>query len=128
MVMTPVLAMWFVALSAADLRTRRLPNVMTLPAAIAAVVAVVVHPSAAPGFAVAAAVYGLAFWFGACGGGDVKLAVTAGALAGSAYTALAMVVLAQVLTVAAALLARDRGPHAHGPPLCAAAALVCGIW
>jgi leader peptidase (prepilin peptidase)/N-methyltransferase len=128
MVLTPVLAMWLAALSASDLRTRTLPNTITLPAAVAAVVAVVVHPAAAPGLGVAATVYLVAFWFGACGGGDVKLAVTAGALAGSVVATLAMVVMAHVITVAVALLARDSSAQPHGPPLCIAAAMFCGIW
>jgi leader peptidase (prepilin peptidase)/N-methyltransferase len=126
--MTPVLAMWFVALALSDLRVRKLPNAMTVPAACAAVAAVVVCPAAAPGMGIAAVIYLVAFWLGACGGGDVKLAITAGALVGSPAAVLAMITLAQVLTVVTAVVARTRGPQPHGPPLCAAAALVCGIW
>lgn len=127
-VVLTVLALWLIGLSAVDLRVRRLPNAVTLPALTGAVVAVLTHPGAGFGLIVAAAIYVVAFWLGACGGGDVKLAATLGALAGSVTVAAVLIVLAQILTLAVALARRDRGAQPHGPPLCVAAALCCGIW
>ncbi|WP_051721069.1 MULTISPECIES: A24 family peptidase [Actinomycetes] len=124
----PVLAIWFVALSVSDVRTRRLPNVLTVPAAVASLVAVAIHPAATPGLVVAVGVYLVAFSLRACGGGDVKLAITVGALAGSVVAVLAVIVLAHILTVVPAVVIGDRRPQPHGPALCAATALVCGIW
>ena len=124
----PVLAIWFVALSVSDVRTRRLPNALTVPAAVAALVAVTMHPAAAPGLVVAVGIYLVAFSLHACGGGDVKLAITVGALAGSVAAVLAVIVLAHIFTVVPAVVAGDRRPQPHGPALCAATALVCGIW
>ena len=124
----PVLAIWFVALSVSDLRTRRLPNALTVPAAVASLVAVAIHPAATPGLIVAVGIYLVAFSLHACGGGDVKLAITVGALAGSVAAVLAAIVLAHIFTVVPAVVARDRRPQPHGPALCAATALVCGIW
>ena len=124
----PVLAIWFVALSISDIRTRRLPNALTVPAAVASLVAVTVHPAAGPGVLVAGGIYVVAYSLHACGGGDVKLAITVGALAGSAAAVVTVVVLAHILTVLPAVVARDRRPQPHGPALCVATALVCGIW
>lgn len=122
------LALWLVGLSAVDLRTRRLPNVMTLPALFGAVTGAVMHPAAVPGLLLAATVYGAAFWFGGCGGGDVKLAATLGALAGSVMAAAVLILLAQMLTLGVAQVRRDGRAQAHGPSLCIAAAVCCGIW
>lgn len=124
----PVLAIWFLALSVCDVRTRRLPNALTVPAAAASLVAAVNHPAAAPGLIIAVGIYVAAFSLHACGGGDVKLAITVGALAGSAVAVLAVIVLAHLLTVLLAVVTGDRRPQPHGPALCTATALVCGIW
>lgn len=124
----PVLAIWFLALSVCDVRTRRLPNALTVPAAAASLVAAVIHPAAAPGLIIAVGIYVAAFSLHACGGGDVKLAITVGALAGSAVAVLAVIVLAHLLTVLLAVVTGDRRPQPHGPALCTATALVCGIW
>jgi leader peptidase (prepilin peptidase)/N-methyltransferase len=124
----PVLAIWFLALSVCDVRTRRLPNALTVPAAVASLVGAAIHPAAAPGLIVGAGIYFVAFSLHACGGGDVKLAITVGALAGSAAAVLAVIVLAHLLTVLPAAVTGTRRPQPHGPALCTATALVCGIW
>lgn len=127
-VVVGVLALWLIGLSAVDLQIRRLPNVMTLPALFGAVVGVVIHPAAIAGLLLAATVYGVAFWLGGCGGGDVKLAATLGALAGTVMAAAILILLAQVLTLGAAKVRRNGQAQAHGPSLCVAAAVCCGIW
>lgn len=124
----PVLAIWFVALSVSDIRARLLPNALTVPAALASLVAVAMHPAACPGLVVALGIYLVASSLHACGGGDVKLAITVGALAGSVPAVLAVIVLAHILTMVPAVVTGDRRPQPHGPALCAATALVCGIW
>ena len=106
----PVLAIWFVALSVSDLRTRRLPNALTVPAAVASLVAVAIHPAATPGLIVAVGIYLVAFSLHACGGGDVKLAITVGALAGSVVAVLAVIVLAHILTVLPAVVITGPSP------------------
>lgn len=122
-----VLALWLLGLSARDIRTRRLPNVLTLPALGGAVAGTVMHPAAvAPGLLLNVVIYGFAFWLGGCGGGDLKLAVTLGAMAESLVAAAMIVVLAQMMTLGMAWVRRDRHPQAHGPPLCIAA-VCCGI-
>lgn len=120
--------MWLIGLAAGDLRTRRLPNILTLPALCAALVGAALNPVAFGGLVVAAAVYVVAFWLGGCGGGDVKLAATLGALAGSVTAAALLIVLAQSVTIVAATVRRDTRAQPHGPALCIAAAVCCGIW
>jgi leader peptidase (prepilin peptidase)/N-methyltransferase len=123
----PILAIWLVALSVSDIRERRLPNTLTLPALFGAVVGAATHPAAAPGLLLAAVVYGVAYAWGGCGGGDLKLVPTLCAMSGSLVAAGVLMVLAQLLTLVGA--ARSRWtPQAHGPPLSVAAALSCGIW
>lgn len=123
-----ILALWSVALSVGDLRTRRLPNVVTLPALGGAMVGVAMYPAATPGLFMTAGVYGVAFWFGGCGGGDLKLAATLGALAGSMTAAAVLVVLAQVVALVVAIIRRDLGAQPHAPPLCVAAAVCFALW
>ncbi len=123
----PILAIWLIALSVSDIRERRLPNTLTLPALFGAVVGAATHPAATPGLLLAASAYGVAHALGGCGGGDLKLVPTLGAMSGSLVAGAVLILLAQLLTLAAAAGSR-RNPQAHGPPLCAAAALSCGIW
>ncbi|MEH3155351.1 MAG: A24 family peptidase [Gordonia paraffinivorans] len=117
----PVLV-WLLVLTGTDLRERRLPNALTVPGVIAAGAAGVAHPSVGVGIAVAATPYLLAVVTGGCGAGDLKLAVVAGALAGDALRAGAVVGLAAVLTVAVVVLRCRHGPTtvAHGPALASA--------
>jgi len=127
-----IVGFWFVALAGADVRTRRLPNSVVLPGVLGAVAAAMSSPVAGGGLLLAGGIYLVAFWFGGCGGGDVKLAVVIGAMAGSPTTAVAVVLLAQVLTLGQVLICRAGGSRSrdapHGPALCASAALCCGIW
>ncbi|MCP2159163.1 leader peptidase (prepilin peptidase) / N-methyltransferase [Williamsia serinedens] len=117
----PVLV-WLLVLTGTDLRARRLPNTLTMPGVIAAVVAGVTHPSVAVAVAVAALPYLVAVLTGSCGAGDLKLAVVAGALAGDALRAGAVVALAAALTVAAIVVRCRDCPRtvAHGPALASA--------
>lgn len=123
----PVLAIWLIALSVSDICERRLPNTLTLPALLGAVVGAATHPSAIPGLLLAAAVYGIAYALGGCGGGDLKLVPTLSAMSGSPVAAAGLILGAQLLTLPGAARSRSN-TQAHGPPLCVAAALSCGIW
>lgn len=120
------------ALAGADVRTRRLPNSVVLPGVLGAVAGTMVSPAAGVGLLTAGGIYLVAFWFGGCGGGDVKLAVVVGAMAGSVGMAALLVLSAQVLTLGQVLIARGgvgrSRETAHGPALCASAALCCGVW
>ncbi|PRC46826.1 prepilin peptidase, partial [Mycobacterium sp. ITM-2017-0098] len=80
--------MWLIALSAYDIRKRRLPNLLTLPGAVV-ILAVAVVTGHGPG-----ALLGAVALFGvyasvhlaapaAMGAGDVKLAIGIGALTGA---------------------------------------------
>lgn len=125
-----VLVVWSVALSVADVRWHRLPNVLTLPGAAVILIGAIVagRGGAALLGGVALGVSYLAVHLSdpsGLGAGDVKLALALGALTGSlgaaAWTLAA--VLAPLLTACAGLLARAfgrRGPLPHGPAMCAA--------
>lgn len=82
-------SLWLVALCAADLRSRRLPNALTLGGAA---VALVLHAVAGGGAGashalegglVCAALLFLPFLLGAAGGGDVKMLFAVGCFFGS---------------------------------------------
>ncbi len=120
-----VLAALAVPLIAADLRHRRLPDVLTLPA-YPLLVAVAPDPAKALG---AAAVFGGAHLVihlvapHAMGAGDVKLAGALGAALGSVgWAALPVAtVLAAFVTAVLAATRRWRNGVPHGPGLLAAA-------
>ena len=127
-------ALWLIALSAFDIRQRRLPNLLTLPGAV-----VILSAAAATGHGPAALV-GAAALFGvyaamhliapaAMGAGDAKLAIGVGALTG-AYGAQAWLLCAfgaSMLTGLLGIVALMRGRRAgllpHGPSMCVAAAV-----
>lgn len=121
---------WCAALCVVDLRERRLPNVLTLPAATVAVAAALwswfdgaIAPLA--GALLWTAVNGAAFLARGMGAGDVKLAPTLGAVAGWAGglpAVLLAVLAAQLLTLVHAAVARDRTVP-HGPAMITAALL-----
>lgn len=82
-------SLWLVALCATDLRSRRLPNALTLGGAA---VALVLHAMAGGGLGVVDALEGglvcaallfLPFLLGAAGGGDVKMLFAVGCFFGS---------------------------------------------
>jgi len=134
------LAVLGVAAGATDLRHRRLPDVLTLPAAPAAVLAAVPLGAGSSGRAVLGAlalcgahVVVRAAAPGSLGAGDVKLAGPVGAaLAAASWPALALgCTLASLFTLSAALagwLFRRRPLRAglpHGPSMLLAGWLVC---
>jgi leader peptidase (prepilin peptidase)/N-methyltransferase len=119
-----------VPLALADLRHRRLPDVLTLPAIPVAGLAVVVVALAGPGTELALRAVAAALAFGgahallrvvapaALGAGDVKLAYGLGGLLGAAGWAALPVsaVSAAVGTVVLAAVRRARGEGRHGVP------------
>jgi leader peptidase (prepilin peptidase)/N-methyltransferase len=118
-----------VALAAIDIETRRLPNVITLPTAAAAVLLRAFHERsdlaevAAAGAAAFAASYVLALLLhGGLGMGDVKLAGMLGCLLGAdVLPALALGIIVGGLWSAGLLLTRRAGLRstlAYGPFLC----------
>ncbi|MCQ9351472.1 A24 family peptidase [Corynebacterium sp. 209RC1] len=114
---------WASALCWWDVREHRLPNVLTLPAAAAVLgLGLVVHPAALCGAALWSGLYAsqrvLPGAKGAIGGGDVKLAVTLGAVLGfwGILPVLGAMAIAQVSTLLALVAAR-RQVVAHGPPM-----------
>ncbi|NMD54410.1 MULTISPECIES: A24 family peptidase [Tsukamurella] len=119
---------WCAALCWYDVRERRLPNALTLPAAGVAVVGslwalVDGAPASLVGATLWTAVNAAAFLARGMGAGDVKLAPTLGAVVGAASgvpEVLLAVLGAQVVTIAWAIAARDRTVP-HGPAMIAAA-------
>ncbi|BBX22365.1 prepilin peptidase [Mycolicibacter terrae] len=132
-----LVAAWLILLSGYDIRQRRLPNWLTLPAAV--VVPAVAAGSgrgtaALAGAAALTAVY-LAVHLvvpAGLGAGDVKLAAGLGALTGSfgADVWLLAALCAPLLTGVWGLLAAlaHRGPTVpHGPSMCLASAVAAGL-
>ncbi|GAA1017107.1 A24 family peptidase [Nocardiopsis tropica] len=121
---------WCAALCWFDVRERRLPNALTVPAALAAIAVALVL--ALGGATATAALTGSLLWTGiylvafvgrGVGAGDVKLAPTLGAVLGGVAGVPAVIVAllgAQVLTLVWAAATRDRTVP-HGPAMCVAA-------
>nr|WP_231908501.1 prepilin peptidase [Corynebacterium mycetoides] len=112
-----------------DLSRQRLPDVLTVPAALVAAAACLVWPAGLMGW-----VWPVAYLLGGrgVGGGDIKLAASLGvwcAVAGGLAAVLVAIVLASVFTLAAAAALRKRA-LAHGPSMLAAAWIVAlyGLW
>jgi leader peptidase (prepilin peptidase)/N-methyltransferase len=129
--------LWMAVLSIYDVTQRRLPNVLTLPGAVAIVFAAVVTrhgPMALAGAAALSAVYLLVHLVSpaAMGAGDVKLAIGLGALTacfGAEVWVLAAIG-APLLTAAlgmAAWLGGSAKAVPHGPSMCLASAAVVGL-
>ena len=115
-----VAAAWSVALVLYDVTSRRLPDLLTLPAGAAACVACAVWPAGLWG-AVWPALY-LVVGRG-IGGGDIKLAVPLGvavAVAAGPVWVLRAMGAASVVTIGAALAGSVRSVP-HGPSMLAAA-------
>lgn len=128
---------WLTLLSGYDIRQHRLPNWLTLPAAVlvpAVAAAVGRGPAALAGAAALTGVY-LAVHLIApagLGAGDVKLAVALGALTGSfgadvwLLAALAAPLLTGLWGLFVATAGRGRTVP-HGPSMCLASALAAGL-
>lgn len=120
---------WLVALSAFDIRRRRLPNALTLPGAAAVLIAAMLSGrgiAAAAGAAALAVAYLVVHLIvpSGMGAGDVKLALGLGGLSG-AFGAEAWLLAAfgaPAFTMLAGLLGRRR-VLPHGPSMCVATAL-----
>ncbi|MGB3475962.1 MAG: A24 family peptidase [Mycobacterium sp.] len=124
---------WLTLLSGYDIRQRRLPNWLTLPAAVlvpAVAAAVGRGPAALAGAAALTGVYLVVHLIAPAGlgAGDVKLAVALGALTGSfgADVWLLAAVSAPLLTglcgLGVAMTGRGRTVP-HGPSMCLASAV-----
>jgi leader peptidase (prepilin peptidase)/N-methyltransferase len=127
----------FTALSAYDVRQRRLPNALTLPGAAVVLAVATVAGRGLPAFAGAATL--VLLYLGVhlaapsgMGAGDVKLAIGVGALTGAfgidvwILAALA----APLLTAAWAIVAvvrRAGSTVPHGPSMCLAAVAACAL-
>lgn len=128
---------WLMALSAFDIRQRRLPNWLTLPGALAILIfalvvgrGLVAVTGALVLFAVYLAVHLLAPT--AMGAGDVKLAIGIGALTGSfGVDAWTLSALGAPLVTGAwavgAMLCRSNNPVPHGLSMCLAAAAATAL-
>ena len=120
---TALALLWSGALMLFDVREQRLPDILTLPAAVCALGLCVVEPHALWGL-----VWPLSYLLlgGGIGGGDIKLAVPLGVAV--AYCSrpsgmlgvLAAIALSGLLTVAIGILTRRRA-LAHGPAMLVAA-------
>lgn len=108
---------WTVRLVLADEAQHRLPDHLTLPAALGAVSGALLTE---PALILGGLAWAGAYLFGrGIGGGDVKLALSLGVLAaaaGGTAGVLAAVVTASVLTVTRAALKRGRAVP-HGPSM-----------
>ncbi|WP_311201356.1 A24 family peptidase [Corynebacterium sp. p3-SID1056] len=118
-----VFCAWSVALACSDLRRRRLPNALTVPPALACLVACALAPVLAWGL-LWAGLYSVAGK--GIGGGDVKLAVTLGvvltALGGPGAVLAAVAVSGAATVVLGLALGVPR--LAHGPQMLCAAWIV----
>lgn len=122
---------WLVVLSGFDIRSRRLPNALTLPGAAVILAAATVLGRGGPALVGALALSGLYLLVHlaaptALGAGDVKLAVGVGAWTGccGAPVWLLAALGAPLLTAVGGLVALRRGVHSvpHGPSMCLASA------
>lgn len=128
---------WAAALSAMDLKHRRLPNVLTLSGAGLIMSVAAAAGRGAPALLGAVALSGpyLVVYLAnprALGGGDVKLAVALGALTGALGGPVWMLAAlgAPILTVVAATVSalRRRGTVVpHGPSMCLASLLAAAL-
>lgn len=128
---------WLIALSGYDMRSRRLPNWLTLPAAV--VVPLIAAGAGRGGSALAGAAALSGVYLAVhlispsgLGAGDVKLAVGLGALTGSfgadvwLLAALAAPLLTGVCAVGVAV-ARGQKVVPHGPSMCLASAIAVAL-
>lgn len=129
---------WMAALSYFDIRYRRLPNWLTLPAAVGVVAVAILDrsPPMAVGAAALSGLYLVTHLLSprAMGAGDVKLAFGAGGLAGAfgldAWFLAAIGAPLFTGLIGALLLARGRRGVSvpHGPSMCLATAWAVGLF
>jgi leader peptidase (prepilin peptidase) / N-methyltransferase len=128
---------WLVALSAYDIRERRLPNYLTLPGAAAVLILAVVAGRGVPALLGGAALFAVYLVVhlaapAVMGAGDVKLALGVGTLTGSfgidvwSLSALGAPLLTTGL-ILVAVLCRARSTVPHGPSMCLAAVAACAL-
>lgn len=124
---------WLAVLSGYDARTRRLPNLLTLPGAGVVLLAAGAAGRGGPALAGAAALTGIYLLVhlaapAGMGAGDVKLAIGLGALAGSfgAGVWFLAALAAPLLTALFAALCRARAVP-HGPSMCLATAAAIAL-
>ncbi|MCZ4518317.1 A24 family peptidase [Rhodococcus ruber] len=128
-----LLTWWFAALSAVDLRRRRLPNELTIPGAIVVTTLLVSAGSARAllGGALLFAIYLVVHLLApsAFGAGDVKLAWSVGSIAalgggeGWVIAALSAPLATAVVGSIVTAFGHRRARIAHGPSMCAATLL-----
>jgi len=128
---------WLIALCGHDIRSRRLPNRLTLPGAAAVLLAAALTGRGVPAmvgaaalFAAYAAVHLIAP--SAMGAGDVKLAIGLGGLTGAFGSEVwVLAALAAPLLTACwagvALVTRASRTVPHGPSMCLASAVAVGL-
>lgn len=129
--------LWLIALSAFDIRQRRLPNVLTLPGAVVILLAAGLAGHGLTAVIGAVALFGVYVTVhliapSAMGAGDVKLAIGVGALTGAfGPDVWVLAVLgASILTGLLGLWRLSRGGESsvpHGPSMCLAAAAAVGL-
>ncbi|MDT5220469.1 MAG: leader peptidase (prepilin peptidase) / N-methyltransferase [Mycobacterium sp.] len=124
---------WMAVLSCYDIRQRRLPNLLTLPGGIAILTGAVPAGRGVPALAGAVALTGVYLLVHlvaptAMGGGDVKLAIGLGGLAGCFGVGVWFLaaITAPLLTAVAALLSGARTVP-HGPSMSVATAAAAGL-
>ena len=118
-----ILVAWGCALCIFDVRYKRLPNFLTLPAAAVSLLWFSPAGLVWPGLYVALAI---GTKTGSVGGGDVKLAVPLGMLTAHAFGVMGVLgamMGASLGTVVWGLVTRDKAPP-HGPGMLLVAALV----
>ena len=124
---------WMAVLSCYDIRQRRLPNLLTLPGGIAILTGAVPVGRGVPALAGAVALTGVYLLVHlvaptAMGGGDVKLAIGLGGLAGCFGVGVWFLaaITAPLLTAVTALLSGARTVP-HGPSMSVATAAAAGL-
>jgi leader peptidase (prepilin peptidase) / N-methyltransferase len=128
---------WLVVLSVYDVRTRRLPNYLTLPGAAGVLIVAVAAGRGAPALLGGAALFAVYLVVhlaapATMGAGDVKLALGIGALTGSfgidvwTLSALGAPLLTTGL-ILVAMLCRAGSTVPHGPSMCLAAVAACAL-
>ncbi|TFV58886.1 prepilin peptidase [Mycobacterium sp. PS03-16] len=132
-------AAWLIALSLYDIRRRRLPNWLTLPGAVAILLAAALTGHGLPALAGAAALFAIYAVIhltrpAAMGAGDAKLALGLGALTGAFGVDIWLLaaLAGPLVTALWALVPAATGPGRtvpHGPSMClASVAAVALMW